>query len=212
MKHAIAALILLSSMMLAGCGDKDAREYAGKLIPVLSGYQEQLSQKIKAERASYEAADFRYTEAAKLEITTRLESERDARSEQMADEIVSDGAPPSLTKIFAALGDYGTHDFESTQSILAAAMNSRSRYLSELESLEAEAQKIKLLKESLNELAKSKKPDLKQFKEAAVALMQGDGALSHLACGDLRKQVDTLGADKNAMKRVGEELLAKNCK
>src|SRR5215203_3444192 len=135
MKRSIAALVILCSMMLAGCGDKEAREYASKLVPVLNGYQEQLGKKIKAERKSYEAADFRYAEAQKLEITTRLESERDARSEQMAEEIVSDGAPPSLTKIFAALADYGNHDFETTESILAAAMNSRSRYLTEIEGL-----------------------------------------------------------------------------
>jgi outer membrane murein-binding lipoprotein Lpp len=224
MKRTIAALIILFSMTCAGCGDKEAREYAGKLIPVLTGYQEQLSQKIKAERASYEAADFRYAEAEKLEITVRLESERDARSEQLADEIVSDGVPPPLSKIFAALGEYGARDFETTQSILAAAMNSRSRYLTELESLEAEFQKIKLLKESLGELAKSKKPDMKQFKETAVALMQTQGAVNKLACGELQKQLETLGTEQAAakngekktidqnLKRFSDQLLAKNCK
>jgi hypothetical protein len=52
MKKVILPMLIITLVsFFTGCGDKEAQEYAAKLIPVLDRYQEQLSQKIKAEQA-----------------------------------------------------------------------------------------------------------------------------------------------------------------
>lgn len=220
MNRLMAVLLILGVVSLTGCGDKEAREYAGKLIPVLSDYQAELSQKIKAEQQTYEATDRRFAEAAKREIHTRLNSERNVRSEELGDEIANAGDPPTMSEILAALQDYGDHDFKTTQSILGAAMNTRSSYVAELEGLEIELQKIKLLKESLTELAKSKSGS-KEFKEAAAFLVKAKEELAKNPCGDLQKQLTALKTEANTkdgeknvdpdLKRISEQLTIGSC-
>lgn len=222
MKQITAILLILGVVTLTGCGDKEAREYAAKLIPVLGAYQEELGQKIKAEQQSYEAADRRYANAEKREITIRLAMERDARSEELSDQIAGDDKPPTMSEILGALQDYGDHDFKTTQSILAASMNTRSDYVAELEGLEIELQKIKLLKESLTELAKSK-TGTKEFKEATAFVLKTHSELAKNFCGDLQKEITALKTEEpkakdgeakeidQNVKRLTERLMAKNC-
>jgi predicted small lipoprotein YifL len=221
MKRLIPVLLILSVVSLTGCGDKEAREYAAKLLPVLGDYQTELSQKIKAEQETYDTTDRRFTEAAKREITIRLAAERRNRSEELGDEIARADDPPTMSEVLAALEDYGDHDFKTTQSILGAAMNTRSSYVAELENLEIELQKIKLLKESLTELAKSKTGS-KEFKEAAAFLQKTHAELAKNPCGDLQKQLTALKTEANTrdgekkdvdqdIKRISERLTVASC-
>lgn len=205
MKRTMTILLALSITALTGCGDKEAREYAAKLIPVLDGYQQQLGEKIKAEQQAYQAANQRFAREATLEITRRLEAERDARSEELGDVIARDEKPPTMSEILKALQDYGDRDFTTTEGLLAASMDARSRYLNELETLAIEQQKIKLLKESLGELARAKK-DTKEFKEAAAFLQKTQAEMTKLACDNSPRQP----VDQN-LKRLSEKLFAGNC-
>lgn len=195
MRRLRASLLVLISVALSGCGDKEAREYAAKLIPVLDAYQEQLSQKIKAEQDSYEELATNYEEVRKDEITMRLASERNTRSAELGEEVASAARPPTLSRILEGIQRYADNDFKATQGILEEALDARSRYLTDLESLEVELQKIKLLKESLKEMAKSKK-DFNQFQEATDFLLKTDVEINKLLCVDLRKEKDALTKEK----------------
>jgi outer membrane murein-binding lipoprotein Lpp len=223
MKRLRATFLVLFSLALSGCGDKEAREYAAKLIPVLNTYQEQLAQKIKAEQDSYEELAANYEEVRKDEIIIRLASERNSRSAELGEEIASATKPPSVSKILDAVQKYADNDFKATQGILEEGLDARSKYLTDLESLEVELQKIKLLKESLTELTKSKK-DFKQFKEATDFLIATDVEINKLLCVDLRKGKDDLTRQKaaatdaaekekiaQAIKRLEERITSKNC-
>jgi outer membrane murein-binding lipoprotein Lpp len=192
-----ALLAIVVAVSLSGCGDKDAREYAARLIPVLNSYQEQLSQKIKAEQESYTELAKAFEEARKEDVKTRLMAERNRRSEELGEKISTAKEPPTLSQIFASLQDYAKSDFETTQSLLEESLDARSKYLADLESLEVELQKVKLLKEALKELAKSKS-DFKQFKQAADFALKTDEGITKLLCADLKKQLDQLKAEKEA--------------
>lgn len=218
-----AMLLVLISLALSGCGDKEAREYAAKLIPVLDSYQEQLSQKIKAEQDSYEELAANYEEARKTEITLRLASERNTRSFELGEEFATASKPPTLSKILEGIQKYADNDFKATQGILEEGLDARSRYLTDLESLEVELQKIKLLKESLKELAKSKK-DFKQFQEATAFLLTTDAEINKLLCVDLAKEKTALIQEKadatdpaekqkitQKLKRLEERMATKKC-
>jgi len=194
MKRLIAPLLIMA-FSLSACGDKDARDYAAKLIPVLDSYQEQLSQKIKAEQASYEELAQAFEEARKADISIRLAGERERRSEDLGEKTSKAKDAPTLSQIFASLQEYGKVDFETTQVVLQEGLDARSKYLDNLESLEVELQKVKLLKAALQELAKGKS-DFAKFKGAADFLLKTDEGVNKLLCVDLKKQLDQLKADK----------------
>jgi hypothetical protein len=222
MKKILTTLLIIGVVSLSGCGDKQAREYAAKLIPVLDSYQEQLSQKIKAEQDSYEELAQTYEEARKADISIRLSSERLRRSEELGEKVAASKDAPALSEILESLQEYAKLDFETTQSLLQEELGARSKYLSDLESLEIELQKIKLLKDALKELAKSK-GEFKTFKGAADFLLKADEGVNKLLCTDLKKQLDQLNEAKTTasgdekkkleqeIKQVKERMATKKC-
>jgi outer membrane murein-binding lipoprotein Lpp len=195
MNRLIAIILVLGSVLLSGCGDKEAREYAAKLIPVLDSYQEQLSQKIKVEQDSYQELADNFEQARQDDIKTKSEKERFVRAEDLGVEIAGSKSPPSLLKILDEVQKYADEDFKTSKELLQEGLDTRSKHLSDLESLEVELQKIKLLKESLTELAKGKS-GFKQFKEATEFVLQTDSEINKLLCVDLKKELADLTAEK----------------
>lgn len=195
MKKLIGLLLILVSLTLSGCGDKEAREYAAKLIPVLDSYQEQLTQKIKVEQQSYEELAENFEQARQDDIKTRLEKERVVRSMELGEDVANAKNPPALSKIIAEIQKYAEEDFKTTKVLLQEGLDTRSKHLADLESLEIELQKIKLLKESLTELSKGKS-GFKQFKEATEFALQTDVEVNKLLCIDLKKTLAELTAEK----------------
>lgn len=222
MKKLIELLLIMWLVSLSGCGDKEAREYAAKLIPVLDSYQEQLSQKIKAEQNSYGELAETYEEARKADIEIRLLNERLRRSEDLGERLSKAREAPTLAQLFASLQEYAKSDFETTQTVLQEAIDARSKYLDNLESLEIEFQKVKLLKEALQELAKGKS-DFANFKGAADFLLETEKGVNKLLCADLKKQLDQLTKDKGTasgaekkkieekVKQTTERMATKKC-
>jgi outer membrane murein-binding lipoprotein Lpp len=223
MKKLIVLSLIVAVVGLSGCGDKDAREYAAKLGTVLDSYQEQLSQKIKAEQTSYEELAAAYEEARKADIDIRLAGEREKRSEDLGEKVAKSKDAPTLSQLFASLQEYGKLDFETTQTVLQETIDARSKYLDNLESLELELQNVKLLKAALQELAKGKS-DFAKFKGAGEFLLATDGEINKQVCTDLKKQLDQLTKDKGTassdkdkkkidekIKKTSERLATKKC-
>jgi outer membrane murein-binding lipoprotein Lpp len=222
MKKILASLLILGVVSLSGCGDKEAQEYAAKLIPVLNSYQEQLNAKIEAEQASYDELADTFDQARKDDINLRLKNERKRRSEALGERIANAKEAPTLLQIFASLQEYAKVDFETTQVLLQEEMDARGQFLIDLESLKIEAQKIKALREALGELAKSKS-DFKKFKVAADTLLKTDEGINGMLCTDLKKQLDQLKADQTTaadaekkkieqkIKQTTERITSKKC-
>jgi DNA repair exonuclease SbcCD ATPase subunit len=198
MKKILASILMLSLVGgFTGCGDKEAQEYAAKLIPVLDAYQEQLSQKIKADQNSYEELAQAYEEARKADVRIRLTRERSRRAEDLGERFSNAREAPTFAQILAPVQEYAKSDFETTQSLLQEGLDARSKYLADLENLEIELQKLKVLKKALQELAEAKS-DFRQFKNATDFLLKTDEAVVKLFCADLKKQLDQLNKEVTA--------------
>jgi len=195
MKKLVTACIFAMIVVSSACSDKEAQDYAAKLIPVLDSYQEQLSLKIKTEKDFYEDLASTFEEARVDDIKIRLTAERSIRSKALAEDIFDDDKPPKLSTILDALQDYAKHDFETTRTMLDEQMDSRSKYLADLEGLEIDLQKIKTLKESLLDLSKSKSA-LKRFKDTGEFLSQSEEGVNTLLCADFKKTLEDLTAEK----------------
>lgn len=205
MKKLTITLLVLILLSTPACKDQEARDYAARLIPVLDSYQEQLSQKIKAEQESYQELADNFEEARKDAVVDDLKKERLVRSAELGEEIAVAENAPTFSTIIGSVLKYGNHDFETTRALFQEAMGARSRYLTELESLEIDLQKIKLLKESLQQLAKSKK-DFQQLKEASGYLDETHAAMEKLDCGDLKNEVDALEKEFGVLDKELTEL------
>ena len=205
MKRLTITLLVLVLLSAPACKDQEAREYAARLIPVLDSYQEQLSQKIKAEQESYQELADNFESARKDAVVDDLAKERVVRSEELGEEIAGARNAPTLSTIIGPVLKYGNHDFETTRALFQETLGARSRYLTELESLEIDLQKLRLLKGSLEELAKSKK-DFKELKEASAFLNETHVAMEKLDCGDLKNEVDALNKELGLLDKEIAEL------
>ena len=205
MKRLTVTLLVLVVLSMPACKDQEAREYAARLIPVLDSYQEQLSQKIKAEQESYEELADNFEAARKDAVVDDLAKERVVRSEELGEEVATAKNAPTFSAVIGPVLKYGNHDFETTRALFEEALGARSRYLMELESLEIDLQKIKLLKESLTQLAKQKK-DFQQLKESSTFLNDTHAAMEKLDCGDLKAEVDSLDKELGALDKELAEL------
>src|SRR5690349_20322395 len=114
MKKLIAVVILCSSLVLSGCDDKDAQEYAKTLIGVLDSYQEQVDKKVTAEKDSYKELAAVYAAARERNIEGTLEKERVERSEKLATDMIMADHLPRNTEILTSLHAYAAQDFTST--------------------------------------------------------------------------------------------------
>lgn len=186
----LIGLIIVATLLLTACGDKEAREYAGKLVPVLDGYQQQLADKIKAEKQSYERLAAAYVDARKDDILIRLASQRTNRALDATDTFFGERKVPNRSELIGLLQDYAKNDFDMTRSLFQEGMDSRSLYLADLESLEIELQKIKLLKQTLTQLSKPDS-DVKRLKATAEAIAQTVDATKDLFAADVKSKVDT---------------------
>ena len=205
MKRLTTIIVGLMLLSVPACKDQEAREYATRLIPVLDSYQEQLGQKIKAEQESYQELAENFDSARKDGVVDDLAKERTVSSEALGEEITLAKDAPTFLTIIGPVLKYGNHDFETTQALFQEALGARSRYLTELESLEIDLQKIKLLKESLGQLAKQKK-DFQQLKEASSFLSETHAAMEKLDCGDLENVVHALDKELEALDKELAEL------
>src|SRR5438270_12502780 len=129
MKILRIALLAVFALGLSGCDDKAAREYAAKMIPVLDSYQEQLSQKIKAEQDSYEELAKSYDKARKADIRIRLSDERVTRTADLGEELAKADSGPSVSRVRNALQDYAAEDFKTTLGVFQEGMDACSNYL-----------------------------------------------------------------------------------
>lgn len=197
MNKLLLVLIIIATFSLSGCGDKEAREYARRLIPVVDAYQNELTTKKNAEQKAYQQLADAYVKARKDDIVIRLAGQRVSRATQAADTIVADEKVPTRSEIIALLQDYAKEDFGMTRSLFQEGMDSRSLLLADLENLEIELQRIKLLKEALGELARPDS-DVKRLKAAAQSLAKGKGELDKLFSAEAKAQVDQMKTSAKA--------------
>lgn len=144
--------------------------------------------KINAEEKSYERLATAYVNARKDDIIIRLASQRASRAREAADVIMADGKAPTRSDIITLLQDYAKADFDMTRSLFQEGMDSRSRFLADLEDLEIELQRIKLLRETLTELAKPDS-DVKRLKATAEAIAKTKEATTKLFSADSKSAV-----------------------
>lgn len=130
----------------------DAEQYAGELSKLLSEYQKQLSNKITAEQRAYEEAARLYDDAFRENVFASLSLDRtaDAQQAQRALQARTLTSDKMMEDIYA----YAQRDFDQTRAVYQMGIDSYKTYLSNLNSLQADSQKIGSLVKSLNDLAK----------------------------------------------------------
>lgn len=193
MKKFAALFLLCGSLALAGCDDRDAREYAKRLADVLDTYQTELDRKVSAEKASYKELAAVYEQARRSNVEESLDVERSIRSKKLATLLVRADDLPRQTDILDSLHDYAEHDLRLTRDFLQTEADAQAQFLGDIEALEFESETIDELRESLKQLAKPK-GQLKRLRDAAVFAQDSKKELDKLTCQDLDTRLTALRA------------------
>jgi hypothetical protein len=194
MRKLIITAVVLSLLVLTGCDDENARNYAKELVGVLKSYQTEVNKKIAAEKKSYKDLAGTYAYAKQVELLTRLRTERFSRADSLTDDLRG-GQTLSPSDIHKLLLDHANFEFEATRQALMQESDGQAEYLASLESLELQAQNIAQLTKALEALAKPKS-DLKKLKELAVAAKEVKTKFDALECAEIAEEIACLKAQQ----------------
>jgi hypothetical protein len=194
MKKVIITAVVLSLLVLTGCDDENARNYANELVGVLKSYQTEVNKKIAAEKRSYKDLAGTYAYAKQVDLLTRLRTERFSRADSLTDDLIG-GRTLSPSDIHKLLLDHANLEFEATRQALMQESDGQAEYLASLESLELQAQNIAQLTKALEALAKPKS-DLKKLRELAVAAKEIKTKFDALECAELAEEIACLRAQQ----------------
>lgn len=210
MKKLVTVVLLLYTVLFAGCGDKEAREYAKLLAETLRTYQAEINKKIAAEQRSYKELAATHAHAREIDAFATLRAERIRRAGALADNLMQNGklSPSEIQKLVA---EYAKQDFDSTRAIFEKETEDLAGFLTGLEALELQSQNLSALIIALEGLAepKSKISQIKEVGEFAVKLKD---RLNELACEDLARTVNCLKKDlaaantADAKKKIQDEI------
>ena len=194
MRKLIIAAVMSSLLVLTGCDDQNARDYAKELVGVLKSYQAEVNKKIAAEKKSYKVLSGAYAYANQVELDMRLRTERLSRADSLTDELI-EGRTLSPSEIHKLLLDHANLEFESTRQALMQQADGQAEYLASLETLELQAQNIAQLTKALEALAKPKS-DIKNMKELAAAAKEFKTRFDELECGEIAEEIACLKAQQ----------------
>ena len=194
MRKLMITAVMLGSLVLTGCDDENARNYAKELVGVLKSYQSEVNKKIAAEKRSYKDLAGTYAYAKQVELLTRLRTERFSRADSLTDDLIG-GRTLSPSDIHKLLLDHANLEFEATRQALMQESDGQAEYLASLESLELQAQNIAQLTKALEALAKPKS-DLNKLKELAIAAKQVKTKFDELECAELADEIACLRAQQ----------------
>ena len=194
MTKLILTAVLLGSLVLTGCDDQNARDYAKELVGVLKSYQTEVNKKIAAEKKSYKDLAGAHAYARQVELLTRLRTERFSRADSLTDDLIG-GRMLSPSDIHKLLLDHANLEFEATRQSLAQESDGQAEYIASLETLELQAQNIAQLTKALEALAKPKS-DLKKLKELAFAAKEFKTKFDELECVEIAEQIACLKAQQ----------------
>jgi hypothetical protein len=192
--RAATALLLLGALATAGC-DEEARELAGQAKKVLDQRSQQLSKKIAAEKAAYNASATLAARDHRELVDATLRNERNERADVLAADYVEGRKPVSLWRRDVA--EYARIDYTANRELLTADLDESSRYLQTYADLIVEQDKVQALSKLLAALAKE--PSLKQDIQA-LTTFAGDAKedFDKKVCTALKAKTDS--ASKSAYK------------
>ena len=197
MRKLIITAVVLSLLLLTGCDDENARNYAKELVVVLKSYQVEVNKKIAAEKKSYKDLAGTYAYAKQAELLTRLRTERLTRADSLTDDLIG-GRTLTPSEIHKLLLDYANLEFDATREALTQESDGQAEYVASLETLELQAKNIAELTKALEALAKPKS-DIKKLKELASAANEFKTKFDDLECTELAEEVACLKAQQETI-------------
>ncbi len=206
MSRLLIFICIISALALAADAQKpqpktDAQKYAAALADYLAKIDAELASKRKAEKDYYTATADAYEAHYSDDLLQTLTLERRERGEGLADQVLAKSAPLTLTALRMQMLEQSRSEIVSMRKFADDERAIRSAYLSGVTQLDANATKVKALRDSLDQLSLPKSgwgniKDLGTFGEEAGA------AYTKLKCGDVKKEIDQLTKQKAELEKV----------
>jgi hypothetical protein len=184
-RHPIALVGALVAMTLtAGC-DETAREFAARTREILEQRSAQLSAKIAAEMTAYSKIATHAAEASRALVDSRLMNERQERASVLALDYLEGQKPASRWR--TELAGYAQIDYEVNRELLTADMDAHTRFLTQVQALKLEQDKVDALDRLLGTLA-AKRSLQEDVAAAATFAQDAKTEFDKKVCDQLTKQ------------------------
>lgn len=185
----LGLVAMLMFTTLTGCDDKVAEDLADQLKTVATTYQEQVQRTAKAEQTAYQQLAATYVSARQTDQTESLAQERIERGGAYADQVVFvDKAPPLLSDLQRQLHNYAEADFALTKALMQDESEAHAAYLSLLNRISVDNEKIEALSKSFASLAK-RNPSRQQLTETVNYWREVKTEIDSLICRDLTEGI-----------------------
>jgi hypothetical protein len=192
-KRLLAVLLLLP--LVSAC-DEEARQFAARTAEILQQRSVQLSAKIAKESAVYNAIATHALESSRQLADSRLLNERMERASVLALDYVEGSKKASRWR--TDLTEYARLDYTVNRQLLTQDMNAQSRFMTQIQALSLEQDKVDALAMLLATLAK-KRPVLEDLQAAGTFLEETKAEFDKKVCDQLAKdKVGTSEAAKRA--------------
>jgi hypothetical protein len=145
------ALVVLASLFITACGDKEVREYAKRLSALLDDYSKQLSARIKADTELYRELSGVYATETERDVYEPLRTERIARSFQASGDLIEGRKSPS--QYMSWMQATAQAEQQRARDYFAGELASLNGSIAGLKNLQVDAAKADILKQSLDDLA-----------------------------------------------------------
>jgi len=187
--------LVLGPFLLAGCDEK-ALQMAKDANALLTTYEKELEKKLLAEQNAYQLQAQVEANAQRRQAFANLEQERIGRSRVMALDF-SEGKRKT-TRWREPVREYATKDYEIQRGFLMEGMNEQMHFLSRIQTLEVNKQKISALKKAFGTL--SEKPALTEQAQQLAAFAKESGAeFDKQLCVSLAQQLKEKSAEAAAL-------------
>lgn len=193
LRPSAATLGLVLLLPLVSACDEEARQFATRTAEILQQRSAQLSVKIAAESATYNKIAAHALEATRQLADSSLLNERQERAGLLALDYTQGRKPVSRWR--TDLTQYTRVDYEVNRKLLTEDMNAQSRFMTQVQALQLEQDKVDALAKLLGTLATNR--TLAEDIEAAATFAQDAKAeFDKKVCAQLEKQKS--GADEAA--------------
>ncbi len=189
--------VIAASMLVTGCSDTVAREYAIQVSATLQKYQESVDEQIRAQLTGYGKIAKILDHAGEQDALGQLETERLESVTKLKDDLLLETPSKRLelneSRLRDALMRYARHDFETNRTSVSQELDSYKRFMAGLQDLDQESANIRILAKLLTDLSE-KKGSIDRVKEARQFGQAVQANVTTLQCAGLSAEETDLTA------------------
>ncbi len=195
-----ATTILLPLTLALSACDQNARDFARNAKAILDQYASRIDREIGAESQYYQREAVLEVKHRHENLVNSIKADRAERGSEMAVELSGAGSP---LRIRTYLREYAQSEYMRRRGVWTGEMDSSRQYLANLQTLQADKDRIQALGKLLDGLSSKKLNLTAEIGAATQAVSDTKTDFDKLICDDIAARLKTAsGKDKESLGKL----------